>query len=242
MNSGVNHFKNQGMRNYRALHRLVRRYWFRVFFLGLLGYAVYQRDIQIGFSPQAGGPPHARPVHGHPGVHSSPQQDRNLLSVNPFKRLSPEERARLRKQQAYVDEYLTIARREMREYGIPASITLAQALLESDAGESSLATRNNNHFGIKCFSRSCRKGHCSNFEDDFHKDFFRIYKDSEESFRAHSHLLRKPRYKPLFQHDPLDYRAWARGLKAAGYATDPQYAEKLIELIEELQLYQYDLR
>ena len=130
---------------------------------------------------------------------------------------------------------------EMDKYGIPASITLAQGLLESNVGESKLATRNNNHFGMKCFSKSCSKGHCSNFTDDSHKDFFRIYKSAWESFRAHSLLLKQSsRYQPLFQLKSNDYKGWARGLKKAGYATDPKYAEKIINLIEDLDLHQYD--
>ncbi len=153
-----------------------------------------------------------------------------------------EVRARKRqKQQAYVKRFAKVAQKEMGKYGIPASITLAQGLLESNVGESKLATRNNNHFGMKCFSRSCTKGHCSNFTDDSHKDFFRIYKSAWESFRAHSLLLkRSDRYQRLFELGRRDYKGWAHGLKKAGYATDKAYAEKLINLIEDLELYQYD--
>jgi flagellum-specific peptidoglycan hydrolase FlgJ len=240
MNTGVKHFKNQGMRHLRGVQRLAQRYWFRSFFIVLLGYAFYQQNIQIYFGSDAATSARAQNVRQENAQEAFQGANRSLFSVNPFKKLSPEERARLKKQQRYVDAYLDIARQEMLDHGIPASITLAQGLLESDAGESTLATRNNNHFGIKCFSRKCKRGHCSNFEDDSHKDFFRVFKDSEESFRAHSRLLKAPRYQPLFQNDLQDYASWAKGLKAAGYATDPKYAEKLIELIEELQLYQYD--
>lgn len=145
-----------------------------------------------------------------------------------------------RKQLKYVERFAEVAQTEMGKYGIPASITLAQGLLESNAGESPLATRNNNHFGIKCFSRSCKKGHCTNFTDDSHKDFFRKYNNAWESYRAHSYLLRADRYKPLYKLGSTDYKGWARGLKKAGYATDKYYAEKLINLIEELKLHQYD--
>ena len=145
-----------------------------------------------------------------------------------------------RKQLKYVERFAEVAQTEMEKYGIPASITLAQGLLESNAGESPLATRNNNHFGIKCFSRSCKKGHCTNFTDDSHKDFFRKYNNVWESDRAHSYLLRADRYKPLYKLGSSDYKGWAQGLKKAGYATDKQYAEKLINLIEELKLHQYD--
>lgn len=145
-----------------------------------------------------------------------------------------------RRQLQYVDIYLDIARREMKEFGIPVSITLAQGLLESNAGQSRLATQNNNHFGIKCFSKTCKKGHCRNFSDDHHKDFFRVYDTPEESYDAHSHLLLNDRYGELFKLDPTDYIGWAFGLKKAGYATDKYYAEKLIYLIEDLALYRYD--
>ena len=146
-----------------------------------------------------------------------------------------------RRQLDYVDRYVDIARREMEEFGIPASITLAQGLLESDAGKSRLATQNKNHFGIKCFSKTCKKGHCRNFSDDHHKDFFRVYDSAEKSYSAHSHLLLADRYRDLFKLASNDYIGWAFGLKKAGYATDKHYAEKLIYLIEDLELYRYDL-
>ena len=129
----------------------------------------------------------------------------------------------------------------MRKYGIPASITLAQGLIESNAGESRLSKENNNHFGMKCFSKKCKKDHCSNFTDDSHKDFFRKYTTAWESYRAHSIMLGGDRYKHLKKLDKSDYKSWARGLKKAGYATDRRYAEKLIHIIEEMELYQYDL-
>lgn len=145
-----------------------------------------------------------------------------------------------RKMQAYVKQYADYAVAEMKKHRIPASITLAQGLLESDAGESRLAVQNNNHFGIKCFSRTCKRGHCTNYTDDSHKDFFRKFKTPEESFRAHSALLKSERYQFLFRYKATDYEAWAEGLQEAGYATDPRYAQKLIGLINELELYQYD--
>ena len=128
----------------------------------------------------------------------------------------------------------------MRKYGIPASITLAQGLIETNAGDSRLAKQNNNHFGMKCFSKKCGKGHCSNFTDDTHKDFFRKYKSSWESYRAHSQLLIGRRYKHLKKLGNKNYKGWAKGLKKAGYATDRRYAEKLINIIDELKLYRFD--
>ncbi|MEM1319130.1 MAG: glucosaminidase domain-containing protein [Bacteroidota bacterium] len=148
--------------------------------------------------------------------------------------------AKIKRQKAYVKRFLNVAKAEMEKFGIPASITLAQGLIESDAGHSRLASKNNNHFGIKCFSRRCAKGHCSNFTDDSHKDFFRLYATAWESYRAHSLMLNGKRYKHLKKLDVKDYKGWAHGLKKAGYATDKRYAEKLIHIIEELQLHQYD--
>jgi flagellum-specific peptidoglycan hydrolase FlgJ len=148
------------------------------------------------------------------------------------------------KKRAIVDNYIKrfapVAEVEMENYGIPASITLAQGLLESDAGGSRLAKQNNNHFGIKCFSRTCQKGHCANFTDDSHKDFFRKYGSSWESYRSHSLFLLKDRYKHLLNLESTDYKSWARGLRKAGYATDKRYADKLINLIEALNLQKFD--
>jgi len=147
---------------------------------------------------------------------------------------------KVKKQLAYVQKYSKIAQAEMEKYGIPASVTLAQGLIETNAGASSLATKNNNHFGIKCFSRKCKKGHCSNFSDDTHKDFFRTYKDAKESFRSHSELLVGKRYRHLKKLGTKNYKDWAIGLRKAGYATDKRYHHKLIRLVEDLHLYKYD--
>jgi len=140
----------------------------------------------------------------------------------------------------YVKRYADVAVAEMKKYGIPASITLAQGLLESDAGESRLSRANNNHFGIKCFSKNCRKGHCANFTDDSHKDFFRKYSNVWESYRAHSTFLQRKRYAHLQKLGTTNYVGWAHGLKEAGYATDKKYAHKLIKIIETLELDKYD--
>ena len=137
----------------------------------------------------------------------------------------------------YIQRFAKVAKSEMGKYGIPASIKLAQGLLESKAGESRLATKNNNHFGIKCFSKNCKKGHCTNFSDDSHKDFFRVFDTAWASYRAHSELLQSKRYKHLLHQD---YTTWVQGLSDAGYATDPQYSKKLLTLIETLELYKYD--
>lgn len=126
----------------------------------------------------------------------------------------------------------------MHRHGIPASIKLAQGILESGNGNSQLARRANNHFGIKCTSDWV--GGRTYHDDDQENDCFRVYAHPEESFRDHSQFLLRRRYERLFQLDPRDYRAWARGLKDAGYATNPRYADLLIDLIERYELYQYD--
>jgi flagellum-specific peptidoglycan hydrolase FlgJ len=136
----------------------------------------------------------------------------------------------------YIKTYKAIAKAEEKKYGIPASITIAQGLLESDAGGSRLARNNNNHFGIKCFSKTCKKGHCINYTDDSHKDFFRNFDSTWGSFRSHSLLLQKTRYKSLYKLKTTDYKGWSEGLRKAGYATDKRYGKKLIKIIEILEL------
>jgi flagellum-specific peptidoglycan hydrolase FlgJ len=140
----------------------------------------------------------------------------------------------------YVNTYSAAAVQEMHTYGIPASVTLAQGLLESNAGASLLARKANNHFGIKCFSKTCKRGHCMNASDDTHKDFFRMYPSGKNCYRAHSEFLQSDRYKSLKKLGHRDYKNWAKGLKKAGYATAPHYAEALITIVEALKLYQYD--
>lgn len=139
---------------------------------------------------------------------------------------------------SYIDQYKNIAIAEMEKYGIPASIKLAQALLESGNGNSTLARDANNHFGIKC--GGTWKGKSITKSDDNPNDCFRVYDNPEESFKDHSQFLLRKRYEKLFSLDKNDYRGWARGLKDAGYATNPRYPELLIDLIERYELYKYD--
>ncbi len=141
--------------------------------------------------------------------------------------------------QDYIDKYADLAKAEMKKYGIPASITLAQALVESRAGTSRLARENSNHFGIKCFSKSCKKGHCTNHFDDHHKDFFRKYDSVWKSYRDHSIFLKRKRYAHLTDYGK-DYKKWAKGLREAGYATDRRYHKKLIGIINKYDLSKYD--
>ncbi|SMC73954.1 glucosaminidase domain-containing protein [Pedobacter nyackensis] len=138
----------------------------------------------------------------------------------------------------YIETFKAVAIEEMNKYGIPASITLAQGIIESGSGNSSLAKYANNHFGIKCTSDWKGKGYFK--EDDKVDDCFRVYKDARESYKDHSEFLKRKRYSFLFELDKNDYKNWALGLKQAGYATNPKYPDMLISVIDRYQLYQYD--
>lgn len=139
----------------------------------------------------------------------------------------------------YIQQFKEIAKENMRLHKIPASITLAQGVLESGAGAGRLSQIANNHFGIKCHREWT--GPSVKHDDDAAQECFRKYQHPSESYRDHSlFLTSRPRYNGLFQLPITDYAAWARGLRAAGYATDPKYPDKLISLIERYQLYKYD--
>ena len=143
------------------------------------------------------------------------------------------------KAQAYIDKFAPIAQDEMRQYQIPASITLAQGILESGVGFGRLAVEGNNHFGIKCH-RGWNGGKMYH-DDDAKGECFRTYDDPAESYRDHSVFLSgRQRYAFLFKLNKKDYIAWAKGLKKAGYATDPKYPKKIISIIERYKLYKYD--
>ncbi len=152
-----------------------------------------------------------------------------LLSLSAQRRNAAYER--------YIDRYKDMAVEQMKRYRIPASITLAQGLLESGAGESRLARKANNHFGIKCHDwRGDRIYH----DDDRRGECFRSYDNARESFEDHSKFLQRSRYSALFKLKITDYKGWARGLKKAGYATNPRYASQLIDIIELYELYKFD--
>tara|TARA_B100000085_G_scaffold257859_1_gene259462 strand:- start:547 stop:1440 length:894 start_codon:yes stop_codon:yes gene_type:complete len=141
----------------------------------------------------------------------------------------------------YINRYSSVARTEMKAYGIPASITLAQGILESGMGYGRLAKEGNNHFGIKCHKDW--KGDRIYHDDDKKGECFRVYNDPASSYRDHSLFLKtRSRYDFLFEIKTNNYKAWAKGLKKAGYATDPKYPEKLISLIERFELNKFDLK
>jgi flagellum-specific peptidoglycan hydrolase FlgJ len=139
----------------------------------------------------------------------------------------------------YIVQFSEIAMQEMKQYGIPASITLAQGILESGAGRGTLSVRANNHFGIKCHTGW--QGDFVHHDDDKDQECFRKYVDAKYSYRDHSlFLTTRGRYSSLFDLSQKDYKGWAKGLKKAGYATDPKYPDKLISIIERYQLEDFD--
>ena len=147
--------------------------------------------------------------------------------------------SRNKQYESYIKKYRELAVEEMKKYHIPASITLAQGLLESGAGQSTLARKSNNHFGIKCGSDW--RGRTVRHDDDARNECFRAYKHPKQSYEDHSKfLVSRPRYASLFKLKITDYKGWARGLKKAGYATNPRYADQLIDIIELYDLDKYD--
>lgn len=152
--------------------------------------------------------------------------------------MSVEAQNRSQTYENYIKKYKDIAIKQQKKHGIPASITLAQGLLESAAGQSRLAQEANNHFGIKCGNEW--GGKTIKHKAEKGKECFRKYKKVEDSFDDHSKFLKRKRYESLFKLKSTDYKNWAKGLRKCGYATDPKYPEKLISLIERYELYSYD--
>lgn len=158
------------------------------------------------------------------------KQTVNLKVKSPAKKLT--------KAEKYIERFKKTAVQEMKLHGIPASITLAQGIIESNSGQSKLSVKENNHFGIKCKSKCGCK--CAIYADDKPNDRFRVFKSAWYSYREHSKLLNSPRYKHLHKLKKTDYHAWAKGLKKAGYATHPHYDKLLIKTIEKYDLHKYD--
>lgn len=208
--------------------------WLKIIALSLVAFMAFKKDIKfnLSFNEQEEGMIDDRENN------SLVKNTTFGSSVNPYAPVAAHTLAD-KKALNFIKQYSSVAKTEMNKFGIPASIKMAQALIESNAGNSRLAKGNNNHFGIKCFSRNCKKGHCTNATDDHHKDFFRKFENSWDSWRAHSNLLMGKRYKKLKTYGK-DYKKWAEGLKKAGYATDKNYARKLINTIEKYQLYKLD--
>ena len=162
-----------------------------------------------------------------------------LLLILIISCLTLQAQTRNKQYEDYIKKYRELAVEEMKKYHIPASITLAQGLLESGAGQSTLARKSNNHFGIKCGGDWT--GKTVSHDDDARGECFRAYKHPKDSYEDHSKFLAgRPRYASLFKLKITDYKGWARGLKKAGYATNPRYADQLIGIIELYELYKYD--
>ena len=162
----------------------------------------------------------------------------NIASTAPLMLLTVTALGQRSTAEEYIAQWEEVAVHAMKEHGIPASITLAQGLLESGNGNSELAREARNHFGIKCTPDWT--GGKSYHDDDRKNDCFRKYKDAADSYEDHARFLQRPRYAALFELRTTDYKGWAHGLKKAGYATDPRYPQKLIDLIERYELHKLD--
>jgi flagellum-specific peptidoglycan hydrolase FlgJ len=144
------------------------------------------------------------------------------------------------KQREYINKYLWMAKETKAKYGVPVSITLSQAILESGSGGSSMARQIRNHFGIKCFSKKCKKGHCERYCDEDCKQFFVKYKTVKQSFMAHGAMLGNPKSRYAVLHKYTNYKDWTLGLKNCGYATGKKYNLKLNKIIQKHKLDKYD--
>ncbi|MBS1549906.1 MAG: glucosaminidase domain-containing protein [Bacteroidetes bacterium] len=164
---------------------------------------------------------------------------KKLLAITSFFILSKHQAQTWKTEDQYIQNFAQFAVEEMEKYHIPASITLAQGLLETGGGQSRLAQEGNNHFGIKC--KETWTGKSMKHTDDAPNECFRVYDSPRESYEDHSKfLVERKHYAKLFELDPKDYRAWAHGLKKAGYATNPRYAYILLSKIEKYKLYEFD--
>ena len=229
--------------------------WMRIGFLSLAALFILKNDfhftfnvpnpaMQVAYDEKE--PPVSRdeswfsslPIPSEVKATPVAKKTKKKVEENPFAPVDSDNLNAL-ETKAYIRRFSKIAVTEMHKFGVPASIKMAQGIIESRNGKSRLAKSNQNHFGIKCFSKRCAKGHCANFNDDHHKDFFRKYGSAWESWRAHSKLLSSGRYKKLQKYG-IDYHQWAKGLKQIGYATDRSYDKKLINTIEKYKLYVLD--
>lgn len=213
--------------------------------VGLFAFFVFRKDasLELGMGSRQRADMGGRPV-AETVSYEEPQQPKKsgLFSIFESKDYfadEPGDDAETKRTKEYIRRFKEVAVTESERYGIPASIKMAQGILETNAGSSQLSKQNNNHFGVKCFSRTCKKGHCTNFGDDSHKDFFRKYDNAWESWRAHSKMIVSGKYKTLLKCGN-DYEKWAEGLKKLGYATAKHYDQTLIGLIEKYHLDELD--
>ena len=247
----VEHFMQGFSRFITAVQHVLHRYSFgilgeipllnvvKISILGIIMFVIWNGGIafDLNSSKFASSNNHERTHDNH---YVQKVADKDAYGKMSFD-LSPASPEQLHATQVknYIERYSPIAVAEMDRCGIPASITLAQAIIESRAGTSVLAIKNNNHFGIKCFSRTCKPGHCSNYTDDHHKDFFIKYDSPENSWRDHSQFLMKNRYKELAKYG-RNVGVWAKGLREFGYATDADYDKKILSVIRQYDLTRFD--
>lgn len=213
--------------------------WLKLGIVGFLGFAVLKGSaVLVGNTAHSGTQFASIDAYTADLTDGITPDDGSLAVSNS---LSPATTTEMRDadNRLYIKEFAHIAVDEMHRTGIPASISMAQAIIESRAGKGRLARTVHNHFGIKCFSTTCKRGHCRNFEDDSHKDFFRAFSAPEESWTAHSAFLQGKRYEDLHKNGK-EYKKWAKGLQEKGYATADNYAETLISVIERYRLYTLD--
>lgn len=213
--------------------------------IGLCAFFVFRKDasLELGLGGRQRADMGGTPVAETVSYEEPPKAKKTgLFSIFESKDYfadEPGDDEEARRTKEYIRRFKDVALEESQHYGIPASIKMAQGILETNAGSSQLSRKNNNHFGVKCFSRTCKKGHCSNFGDDSHKDFFRKYDNAWESWRAHSKMIVSGKYKTLLKYGN-DYEKWAQGLKKLGYATAKHYDQTLIGLIEKYHLDELD--
>ena len=213
--------------------------WGKLAIVGFLGFAVLKGSaILVGGSGYSGSQ-YASVDDYTSSLTEGISDDNGSLAVSNSMAPATVSEMRDADNRLYIKQFAHTAVDEMHRTGIPASVSMAQAIVESRAGKGRLARTIHNHFGIKCFSTKCKRGHCRNFEDDSHKDFFREFDTPAQSWTAHSAFLQGKHYQSLFKNG-IDYKKWAQGLQEKGYATADTYAETLISIIEKYKLDELD--
>jgi flagellum-specific peptidoglycan hydrolase FlgJ len=215
--------------------------WLKLGVLGFFGFAVLKGSAMLTGSSGYSGAQYASIDDYTNNLTKGIVDDQGSLAVS--NSMAPATTAELRDadNRLYIKQFAHIAVDEMHRTTIPASVSMAQALIESRAGKGRLARTIHNHFGIKCFSTKCKRGHCRNFEDDSHKDFFREFDTPEQSWAAHSAFLQGKHYQSLYKNGK-DYKKWSQGLEEKGYATADTYSETLISIIDKYKLYELDFQ
>ncbi len=209
----------------KALQESIRQIpWIPIGLIVLAGTVLLYKDLNFNINLSA-------PTGGGSGIAGSSVVSQPISNPNSDVFFSG---VQDQKNRNYIRAYSELAVNYHRAYGVPASVLLAQALIDSNAGENAAATLNNNHFAIQCHSKNCRKGHCSSLEKGQHKAFYRKYKSVDESWRAHSLIITTGKYRDLTSYK--DYQSWANGLQQLNFNEADEYAKRLIGLIQNYQL------